>query len=90
MWTSARFRCLVALTALTCLVGASASRADLVGYWPLDTVVSGETPDVAGGGHDGNLLGTPNPTLATGQIGNALEFSGAWSGQDIAASGVAS
>ena len=81
MWTSARFRCLAALTALTCLVGASASRADLVGYWPLDTVVGGETPDVAGGGHDGSLLGTP-PTLATGQIGNALEFSGAWSGQD--------
>ena len=72
----------VVVVACSVMAAPCAQAAYLAGYWPLDTAPGGQTPDVSGSGHDGTLLGSPNPSVVAGQISNALQFSGAWSGED--------
>ncbi|MGC9665097.1 LamG-like jellyroll fold domain-containing protein [Planosporangium sp. 12N6] len=45
-----------------------------VGYWPLDQVTGGTTPDASGRGHDGTLVNGPAPVA--GRDGDALRFNG--------------
>src|SRR5207247_1117067 len=52
------------------------SSAGLIGHWPLD----GNTNDISGNGHDGTIIGSPQPTI--GAIGGAYNFDGA-SGIDV-------
>ena len=50
--------------------------AGLLGYWTLDAadVVGRQVSDRSGHGADGTLVGTPLPALASGKIGDALDF----------------
>jgi hypothetical protein len=58
----------------TFTTAAITASSGLVGYWPLDAVNSGTTPDNSGDGNNGTLNGSPS--LVTGQIDNALSFNG--------------
>ncbi len=48
----------------------------LVGYWAFDADTEIPGVDLSGSGNHGLLAGSPTPTVAFGQIGNALSFNG--------------
>lgn len=57
------------------------SVSGMMGYWPLDEISSGTTPDVSGNSNTGNLIG--NPVTTKGMVGQALNFSGGANYVDI-------
>lgn len=54
----------------------SAITEGLLGYWPLDLAdVSGSAiADRSGNGHDGTVVGSTQPTVIAGRVGEALDF----------------
>ena len=65
---------LISFVFVLSLVLASATRADLVGWWRLDEGTGTTAYDSSGNGNDGTILG--NPQWVAGKIGSALDFDG--------------
>jgi hypothetical protein len=72
-----RLICLVSFVLLLSVAGGT--RADLVGYWPLDEGSGTKVADVSGNGNDGTITANAafvDPTWIVGVARGALEFQG--------------
>jgi len=55
----------------------TSSRADLLGYWPLDDATGGTTANLASGGTAANVFGGVTAVFDAARNGNVFEFNGA-------------
>jgi hypothetical protein len=49
----------------------------LVGYWPLDEINGGITPDLSGNGYDMTVVNMTSDNVVAGMVGNAFRFDNA-------------